>query len=249
MCDSGTDVGRGQRLPQGFNAVEAGMDGAVPVGVHVGIDAGSAQSYEDGRQRLGRKVDSRAAARAGHPARVRRGSGIDEIRLAHRARKRGRGDYSVEEQLCVSHCDARGAHGRTFVILFRKRDHPRDRTYRIVRFRRRDFRGKVRPSGQTSGAAYGRECRHALGRRIGIEEGGDALPAHGLERGLRARHVLLGRRLRQQPRVHFVGGVFEQARGFAAGVVPDLSADRVGSAGRDLGQRQRACVGQHRVSE
>ena len=66
---------------------------------------------------------------------------------------------------------------RAFVVLFRKRDHARDGAERIASFSRRDFRGKVCPRGQASGAAHGREGRHVFGRRVGVEEGGDALPA------------------------------------------------------------------------
>ena len=63
-----------------------------------------------------------------------------------------------------------------FVILFRKCDHARDGSLRsIASFSRRDFRGKVCPRGQASGAAYGRERCHVFGRRGGIEKAGDAL--------------------------------------------------------------------------
>ena len=43
--------------------------------------------------------------------------------------------------------------------------------------------------------------------------------------------------------------IFEQARGLAISVPPDLAADRVGRARGDLGECERARVGEHRVPE
>ena len=105
---------------------------------------------------------------------------------------------------------------------------------RIASFCRGDYRGEVRPHREASRSSYCREGCHVFGCRRGVEKAGDALLVHGLERSFRSRHIFLSGRLWQKFGEHFVRRIFEHARRFAAGIAPDLSANRIGRAGRDF---------------
>ena len=138
---------------------------------------------------------------------------------------------------------------RAFVVFFCKPNHARHGAGQITSLGRLDHGREVRAGGQASSTAHSRERRHGLGRSGSVQKAGDALAAHRLERGRRSRQVLRLRRLGQKVREHCIPGIFEQAGGFAVLIAPDFAADWIWRRGRDLGEGERAGVGQRSVPE
>ena len=96
---------------------------------------------------------------------------------------------------------------------------------------------------------HGREGLDGFEPGGGIQKSGDALRGHHRERCLGGLALLLRRWGWYQRAEHLVGGVFQQPRGFAVGVTPDLAAQRVFGVAGDPAQGERPRIRQHGVAE
>lgn len=102
---------------------------------------------------------------------------------------------------------------------------------------------------QLAPALQRRERAHGVEIGPGVEEAGDALPAHRVQCGAGCGQVFFCAQWRQQAHRQFLRGVFQQAGSCTARVAYDLSARRIRRCAMDAGQLDAACIELHRMPE
>ena len=221
---------------------------AVADRVDVRVEARLGDRRHERVQLRGREVD-RTAGRAGDPAGRFGRAGVDQVGLQEAGGLRRHLLHAVHEQLGVAQGDRRPPPDRALVVATLHPAQALDDLARVLARLDVDHRGEVRARGQPT-PTLDRGERGQRGRaRGGVEERGDALPAHRVQRGAGAVHVLGGGGCGNDVIDEVLRGVVEQAGRVAGGVTPDLPARGVGGRGGDLRERERARVHDRGVAE